>query len=348
MQKMKLFVGLDVHSKTTTGTIKDSEGNPVRVLQVETSQDGFKKLFANFSKKQLTVVFEATRNWHYYAELIEPYCSKLVMAHPLKVRAIASARIKTDAIDSNILCDLLRANLIPESFMAPLDVVEFRELLRYRARLSRDCGKLKTRAKNILSREGKTSDFDEITGKRARLWLNNLLLNKLNREQLDYTVKLIDTYNDELKKIDSCLEQEQYKYPEIELLKTIPGIGTYSALLIFMEVADFTRFPSADKLAAYAGLVPSTYQSSQVQYNGRITKQGNRMLRWILTQCVHASIKSRKTHKLKTFYLRIQRKKGAQKAITATARKMLTTIWHLIQKNEVYAYRDNSVRIKGL
>lgn len=115
-----------------------------------------------------------------------------------------------------------------------------------------------------------------------------------------------------------------------------------------MELADFTRFPTPDKLAAYVGLVPSTYQSSQVQYNGRITKQGNKMLRWILTQCTHASIKSRKTHKLKTFYLRIQRKKGTQKAITATARKMLTTIWHLIQKNEVYAYRDNSVRIKGL
>ena len=301
MEKMNLFVGLDVHSKTTTGTIKDSEGNPIRVLQVETNQEGFKKLFAGFSKKQLIVVFEATRNWHYYAELIEPYCSKLVMAHPLKVRAIASARIKTDAIDSNILCDLLRANLIPESFMAPLDVVEFRELLRYRARLSRDCGRLKTRAKNILSREGKTCEFDEVTGKRARLWLNNLLLNKLNREQLDYTVKLIDTYNMELKKIDACLEQEQYKYPKIELLKTIPGIGTYSALLIMMEIADFARFPTPDKLAAYAGLVPSTYQSSQVQYNGRITKQGNRMLRWILTQSAHASVKSRKTHKLKTF-----------------------------------------------
>jgi transposase len=348
MNKLNLFVGLDVHSETTTGTIKDDKGNPVRVLKVETSQEGFKKLFAGFSKKQLTVVFEATRNWHYYAELIQPHCLKLIMAHPLKVRAIASARIKTDVIDSDILCDLLRTNLIPESFMAPFDIVEFRELLRYRARLSKDCGKLKTRAKNILSREGKKCEFDEVTGKKARLWLNNLLLNKLNREQLDYTIKMIDIYKTELKKIDTVLEQEQYKFPEIELLKTIPGIGIYSALLILMEIADFTRFPTANKLAAYAGLVPSTYQSSQIQYNGRITKQGNKMLRWILTQCTHASIKSRKTHKLKTFYLRIQRKKGVQKAITATARKMLTTIWYLIQKNEVYAYRDNSVRIKGL
>jgi transposase len=339
MEQMQLFAGLDMHSESITGTIKDEMGNPVRVLKVETSKEGVHKLFERLNKKNIKAVFEASRNWPYYAELIRPYCKQVVMAHPLKVRAIASARIKTDAIDSEILADLLRANLIPESYMADKEIVELRELLRYRASLSQMRGQLKTKAKNILSREGKKCDFDEITGKRARLWLNNLLLIDLNRKELDYVVSLIDNMSSEIKKLDEIIEKEQYKYPEVDILKSIVGISTYSALLILAEIGDIARFDKPGKLACYAGLVPSTYQSSQTQYNGRITKRGSKWLRWILTQCAHASVKSRSSHRLKSFYLRIERKKGSQKAIVATARKMLTTIWFLLYKNQFYAQR---------
>ena len=339
-EQMQLFAGLDMHTESVTGTIKDENGNPVRVLKVETSKEGVKKLFERLQKKNITAVFEASRNWPRYAKLIQPYCSKILMAHPFKVRAIASARIKTDMIDSNVLSDLLRANLIPESYMPALEIVELRELLRYRAGLSRMRGELKTKAKNILSREGKKCDFDEVTGKRARLWLNNLELNDLNRKELDYTVTLIDNLSAEIAKFDKIIERLQYKYPEVEILKSVVGINTFSGMMILAEMGDIARFPSPNKLACYSGLVPSTYQSSQVQYSGRITKQGNAHLRWILTQCVHAGIKSRKSHKLKSFYLRIERRRGKQKAIVATARKMLTTIWHLLNKNEYYAYRD--------
>lgn len=340
MKQIQVYAGLDMHGASTTGTIKDSEGNPLRVLKVETSKEGLRRLFERFNKNNVNAVFEASRNWPLYAGLIQPYCNKIIMAHPLRVRAIASAKIKTDAIDSEVLCDLLRANLIPESYMPSLDIVELRETLRYRASLSRIRGQFKAKAKNILSREGKKCEFDEVTGKRARLWLNNLELNDLNRKELDYTVYLIDNLSKEIKKFDIIIENLQYKYPEVEILKSIVGISTFSAMMILAEIADFSRFPTPDKLASYAGLVPSTYQSSQTQYNGRITKRGNSNLRWILTQCTHASIKSKYSHKLKSFFLRLQRKKGKQKAIVATARKMLTTIWYLLNKNEYYTYRN--------
>lgn len=348
MDQMQLFVGLDMHTVSITGTIKDEAGTPVRVLKVETSKEGVKKLFDRLQKKSITAVFEASRNWPYYLELIQPYCNKILMAHPLKVRAIASARIKTDAIDSNTLSDLLRANLIPESYMPELNFVQLRELLRYRTNLSVMRGQQKAKVKSILSREGKKCDFDEVTGKRARLWIKNILLNDMNRKELDYAIILIDNLSNQIKILDEQIEKEQHKYPEIELLKSIPGIATFSAMMIIAEIVNISRFETPAKLASYAGLVPSTYQSSQTQYSGRITKRGSKWLRWILTQCTHASIKSQKSHKLKSFYLRIERKKGVQKAIVATARKMLTTIWFILKKNEYYAYRDGSICATGL
>lgn len=334
---MELFAGLDMHTESITGSIKDEVGNNVRVLKVETSPEGVKKLFDRLKKKNVKAVFEASRNWPYYAELLKPYCNDLIMAHPLKIRAIASARIKTDVIDSNTLSDLLRANLIPESYMPSLKIVELREMLRYRAYLSQMRGKLKAKVKNILSREGKKCELDEVTGKRARLWLNNLILNDLNRKELDYVIILIDNLSQEIKSFDRTIEREQYHYPEVDILKSIPGINTYSALLILAEIGDIMRFDNPDKLVSYAGLAPSTYQSSKTCYHGRITKQGSKWLRWILTQCTHASLKTRKTHRLKRFCARLSKKKGKQKAIVATARKMLTTTWHLLNKNEYYA-----------
>lgn len=337
MEQMKLFAGLDMHSETTTGTIKDEEGNPVRVLKVDTSPEGIGKLFERLKKKQVKAVFEASKNWPYYAGLLKPFCGEVVMAHPLKVRAIASARIKTDFIDSNVLADLLRADLIPQSNMPCLEIVELRELLRYRAYLSCTRAGLKTKVRNILSREGKRCEFKDVTAKRAKLWINHLELTELNRREIDYVLSLIDNLSIELEKLDAHIGKEQYKYPEVDILKSIPGISTYSALLILAEMAGIERFPTPHKLTAYAGLVPSTYQSSNTCYNGRITKRGSRWLRWILGQCAHAAIKTQKSHRLKRFYLRIQRKKGKQKAIVATSRKMLVIIWHLLNKNEYFA-----------
>jgi len=331
MKTLPLYAGLDVHQEFTVGTVVDEMGNAVRELKVPTDEQGYKRLF--YELQNVTAVFEAGRNWSYIANLLKPYCT-FKMAHPLKVRLIASARIKTDEIDSRTLAHLLRTNLIPESYMPSDSIVELRNLVRYRVRIGRMATHLKNRTHDILAREGHKSDFKKPYQKKAMLWIQNLKMNPVNRDELDYTLKLLNELEDKIKELDEKLEKERIKYPEANLLTTIPGIATYSALLILAEVGDFSRFPSADKLAAYSGLVSSTHQSGNRCYQGRITKQGNVWLRWILTQCAHASVK--KQHRLQKFYLRIKHRRGEQKAITATARKMLTTIWYMLQRNEAY------------
>jgi transposase len=139
-----------MHKDSITATIKDDAGNPVRVQKVETSEEGVYCLFRRM--KNIKAVFEASRSWTYYASLLRPYCKELVMAHPLKVRAIASARIKNDKIDSNVLCDLLRAELIPKSYMPPQQIIELRETLRYRVSLGRLRAKVKNKVHNITYR----------------------------------------------------------------------------------------------------------------------------------------------------------------------------------------------------
>lgn len=340
MEGLEVFVGLDVHSEKTVGTFLDGKGNLLREMKVPTDKNGFGTLFGWIGQggktRTVKAVFEASRNWTYIAGLLREQGVEVVMAHPLKVRAIASARIKTDRIDSRILADLLRANLIPESYMPSDETVELRELARYRVHLGRTSAGLKTRVRTLLAKRGIKCPYESPVGKRSRPWLSNisLTLPGIIGRELDQAVKMLDELDGEKKSVDKLIEAACLKHPEANLLTSIPGVGQYSGLIILSEIGDVKRFPTPEQLASYAGLVSSTYQSGSSCYQGKITKQGNKWLRWILVQCSLVAI--RKPNRLRTFYLRLAKKKGHKKAIVATARKMLTIIWHLLTKGETF------------
>lgn len=119
---------------------------------------------------------------------------------------------------------------------------------------------------------------------------------------------------------------------EIELLTTIPGVGPYSALLIYAEIGDIRRFPGAEKLACYAGLVPGLEQSGPVVRRGGITRCGNPLLRWILVEAVWSHLRCAGETCLTRFFRRIVRRKGGgsrarKQAAVATARKLLHVIY---------------------
>jgi len=109
-------------------------------------------------------------------------------------------------------------------------------------------------------------------------------------------------------------------------------------MLISAEIVDIKRFSTPWKLVSYAGLAPSTRESSGKTITGGITKQGSPWLRWILVQCALTAIKY-DAH-LKTFYDRIRNRKGHAKAIVATAKELLVIIWYMLTRNELYRYMN--------
>ena len=118
------------------------------------------------------------------------------------------------------------------------------------------------------------------------------------------------------------------------------GIDIFSAMLISTEIVDITRFSTPWKLVSYAGLSPSTRESSGKIKTGRITKQGSPLLRWILVQCSLSAI--RHDHHMRTFYERIKQRKGHGKAIVATAKEMLVIIWYMLTRHQLYKYINKS------
>ena len=332
---MQLFAGLDVHQSFTFATFVDELGGPMGEAKVSTSQEGFLRLFSSRKHHHIKVVYEASRNWSHIRDLLLSVgVSDVVLAHPRKLRAIASARIKTDRLDSKILADLLRADLIPESYMPSQEVIDLRNLCRFRASLGQERTRTKNRIRGLLARHGYRSEYQNPTCARARLWLSHLALPVQERAELDFLLESLDRLTQQTEELQVQINKEAIKHPECQLISSIPGFADFSSLLILSEIGDIRRFETAEQLASFAGLVPSTYQSGETLCSGRITKQGSRWLRWILVQCTWQTV--RRDNRISRFYHRLAKKKGKQKAIVAAARKNLNIMWSLLQKEQAF------------
>jgi transposase len=121
----------------------------------------------------------------------------------------------------------------------------------------------------------------------------------------------------------------------VELLDTIPGVDQRGAEVIVTEIGiDMSRFETAPRLAAWAGVAPGNDESAGKQRSGK-TRKGNRSLRAILTQLAHAAVRTKGTY-LSALYQRLAARRGKQRAIIAVAHSMMQSVFHMLSRNEVY------------
>ena len=277
---------------------------------------------------------EATGHWTYLYELIEDECPDLVLAHPLKTKAIASARIKTDKIDATTLAHLLRADLLPAAYIPPRAVRDTREVLRTRASLVRLRTQVKNKVHAILTKNGLRTPTTHALGKKAQRFLATVPVRPCYRGALDGYFRLLAALTGEIASVATAIEAQVRQDPQAQLLCTMPGIGPYSALLILSEIGDVRRFPDARRLCSYAGLVPSVHASGGKTRLGRLTKQGSKWLRWILVEgAIHAR---NGAPQFRSLYHRVAKKHGANTGRVAVARAMLKTIYAMLRKGEAF------------
>jgi len=340
----KLFIGMDLHKNTSTFVVKDREGKLIDSMKVLTDKNDVTRYInaikRNNEDKELSLVVEPVSQWYYYANLIENLGVDVHLAHPMEVKAIAHAHIKTDKIDAGVLADLLRTNFLPEAYFSPAEVRGWKEQCRFRASLIN----LRTQTKNkihaILFKHSLKHNFSDLFGKGGRRWLASLELKEPFKSNLDKYLSLVDYLTNETGYAEERITNTVINCPQAKLLISIPGISYCSALTIMAEIGDINRFISVKHLQSYAGLIPSTYNSGDKQIHGKITKRGSKWLRWIMIESAYHQMNCKRIPGFGSYYNTLKKRKGSKTAAVATARKLLAVVWRLLKDNRPYEVAD--------
>jgi len=333
------YVGIDVGKQKCAVAMMDAEGRVSDEFCFRNDNEGIGSLISRLSLDDMVVMESTGSVWVNLYDRLERFHVKVVLANPMKTKAIASARIKSDTIDARILAHLLRADLIPSCYVPPYEIREMRYLLRHRASIVKIRTMVKNKIHSMLDRSGIiASGFSDLFGKRGMEWLKSVKLSALDRLMLDNHLEHLESLRRQVEAVDREIASRASKDEYVRLLLSMTGVDVYSALLIRSEIGDVSRFSSYKKLISWAGLAPSLHQSGRVEYHGSITKQGSRMLRWIMVEAARTAVNS--DSRLGEFYERVKVRRGSQKAIVAVACKMLKIVWTMLTKKELYESRN--------
>lgn len=277
------------------------------------------------------VVIEATTNtWTLY-DVTLPNVSRVVVAHPLEVKQIANARVKTDKHDVNCLARLLVADLVPEVWVPPMEVRELRTLIAHRHRWVEMLTMTHNRLHSVIHRNNLVPPEGGFFTKKNRSWWESLplspvekLLVRQNLAMLDHLEAQIAEVGQEMARLSTTDPWNQY----VPYLVQLPGFGLVNAMTVLSAIGDITRFPTSKKLVGYSGLGGGVHDSGQTHISGPITKQGRKEMRWSLVEAAWIAVE---THPFwKQEYHQLAHRMKSTKAIVAIARKLLVVIWYVM------------------
>jgi transposase len=330
------YVGMDLHKQSSQMVVLNESGEVLGKSRIPTRREALVDYFSKL-EGPVKVALEATRNWYWVYDTIEPMVDELKLASPPKVRVIAESTIKTDQIDAKVLADLLRTNFLPSCYVPGQETRQARELLRHRAFLVQTRTKFKNRIHIVLDKLGIEHPFDNLFSKAGLEFLKGLELPWAYQKELTDSLDILKLLNEKEREQNKIIERLCAESEGAKLLMTIPGIGRHNALLIISEIGEIDRFATGGKFAGYCGLVPTVHISDQTVRYGQLTDVGNKWLRWVFIEAAHVGrLKSLRFARL---YNRVKLKRGPQVAIGAVAREMAVVSFYLLRYKE--PFRDD-------
>lgn len=330
---MTMYCGVDFHARQQTVCYCDTADGAVQLAELDHQKDDVRGFYSAFTG-EVVVGIEASGYSAWFVELVEGLGHEVLIGDAAEVRRLARRRQKNDRRDAGLILDLLLRGEFPQVHRPPFESREVLRLLRYRHKLVQ----MRTRAKNSLQ----ALAFSAGCAGRSRLlsragreqFLRLEMSEAMGRQRAEW-LSLVDEFNARIKGVDSWLGEQAERDERVLRLQTHPGIGLLTSLALVHGLEPVTRFAGGRKVAAYVGLDPMEYSSGDKQRFGSISKGGSRLLRYLLVEAAQISV--RRDEELKRFYLRLLRRRGAQKAKVAVARKLLIRGYILLRDGIDYA-----------
>jgi transposase len=322
-----MIIGCDFHSRSQQIAMLDTGTGELVERRLE-HESGEAKSFYEGLKGPALVGIESTGYTRWFAEMLSELGHELVVGEAGKIRAQDPRKQKHDRRDAEHILSLLVKGDFPKIWLPPAEERDVRVLIEHRHQLV----ELRTRAKNGLQAMALSYGLR----RRGRLWsergqeeLKKLPLREGTARRREDLLRLLTQLNAWVKELDERIEEEAARREAAQRLMTHPGIGALTALATVLVLGPVERFPDDRHLTSYLGLIPQEDSSAGRQRFGHLTKQGNRLMRFLLVEAAQTA--SRYDERLRRAYRRLAFRKGAAIAKVAVARKLAIRLYIMLR-----------------
>lgn len=343
-----IYLGID-HHKAWDQVVAINDNNEVVLeCRLPSTREAWEQLKTALPKGEcVRSVLEAGWNWGKLYDVLEELGLDPKLANALKVRLIAESRIKTDKRDALALAQMLRMGWIPEVHVPGRQTRDRKNLLRQRAWLIRQRTGIKNRIHSILDRNHlELPEVSDVFGARGKAWLKAVELRQPDDHLLAAHLDLFESVQKQIRETETWIDAALGEHADLEILKSLPGVGKLLGALIALEIDGIGRFETPERLCAYAGLVPSLHQSGNTRNFGGLISGCNRHLRYAFIEAAWTAV--RVSPYFSGFHRRVKAKKGSQVAIGAAARKLCAFAFYCLQGRRDYVEKKYRFRPAAL
>jgi transposase len=330
VEHQQQYVGIDLQRRRSVIVRMTDEGEVLEVVRIVHDPVGLSLELAKAGPDP-EVALEATYGWYWAADLLEADGARVHLVHPLGLHWDAR-RVKNDERDATELAHRLRRGDLPESWIAPAEVRELRELIRYRARLAALRTSAKAQIHAVMAKLGILPPMSDMFGPTGQGRLDEMPFEGAYATRVGSLPGLLERYEDELDMVEHQLHGRLADHKGYNAIQALNGVGRITAAIMVAEIGDVGRFPDARQLCSWAGLTPTHRESDTKVHRGHITKQGSTLVRWA---AIEAVARYHGGAPIAPAFTPIAKRRGVMIARVAAARKPLSLIFYGLRDGEI-------------
>jgi len=332
---MTVYIGVDFHARQQTISYLTTEDGEIRRLQLDHGQPGeVRRFYQQFAGQRVVVGFESSGRAAWFEELLEELGCEIWIGHATAIRLFARRRQKNDRRDADLILDLLVSGDFPRIHRYSAESRTVLQQLRYRQRLV----KMRTMVLNSLVFMASSRGVvlrSQLKTKRGLARLQQLALPPTLGEQRVEWCQLLLELKPKIDKVEKWLAAKADSDLRVRRLRSQYGIGPLTGLCLAHTLECPERFANPRKVTAYVGFDPVEDSSGQRRRIGSISKQGSRLLRFLLVEAGQIAV--RKDQELAQVYRRVLIRRGHAKAKVAVARRLLVRAFIMLRDEIDYA-----------
>jgi transposase len=327
-----IIIGCDFHPSFQQVAMLDTETGATeehKLMHTSGEAEGFYRKLAS----PAIVGIETVGNDQWFVQLLQKLGHEVWVGDAAQIRASYVRKQKTDRRDAKHILQLLMEGRFPRIWVPSAEMRDHRQLLVHRHKLVQIRTRVKNELQHLMLNQGMQKK-QKLWSEEGRATLASLPLEPWTDRRRQDLLHLLSMLDGQLEKLNDAVTQVAGHYPDVHLLMSQPGVGAVTALAFVLTVGDVRRFPRGKQVASYLGLIPREYSSGGKQRMGGISKQGNRLLRFLLVEAANIAVRFDPVFRKE--YLHRCHQKHFTVAKVAAARKLAIRLYWILRTQTPY------------